>query len=154
MKYFKRILVFLIITGLYFLPSLIFKTDLEFYNSLNGPKVPVLVFVIVWPIIYVLLSIHITYNLFNKHKYLKADFSRWFIFLLINFVVSFSFPYFFFIKHDLFLGYIITLFSFLSIVLCCIESLLLNKKISLLLLPYIIWGIIASVFGILLYLNN
>ncbi len=154
MKWIKRIICFLLIVGIYFLPSLIFRSDNEFYNSLNGPKLPMIVFPIVWTIIYILLSIHITYNFEKRKEYKKEDFNRWLVFLIINYVISASFSYFFFVKHNLFLGYITTLFSFLSITLACIESLLLNKKISLLLLPYVLWGIIASIFGILLYLNN
>ena len=154
MKWIKRIFCFLLILGLYYLPSLVFKSDGEFYNNLNGPKLPSIVFPIVWAILYVLLALHIMINFENRKKYNKSDFLRWFVFLLINYVISSSFSYFFFVKKDLFLGYVVTLFTLLSISLTCIESLLLCKKSSILLLPYILWGIVASIFGILLYLNN
>ncbi len=154
MKWIKRIFCFLLILGLYFLPSLIFRTNTEFYNNLNGPKLPSIVFPIVWTVLYVLLALHIIINFENKRKYNKSDFVRWFVFLVINYIISSSFSYFFFVKQDLFLGYVVTLFTLLSISLTCIESLLLYKKSSILLLPYILWGIVASIFGILLYLNN
>lgn len=154
MKWIKRIFCFLLILGLYFLPSLIFRTNTEFYNNLNGPKLPSIVFPIVWTVLYVLLALHIIINFENRRKYNKSDFVRWFVFLVINYIISSSFSYFFFVKQNLFLGYVVTLFTLLSISLTCIESLLLCKKSSILLLPYILWGIIASIFGILLYLNN
>lgn len=154
MKWFKKIFLFVLILFLYFLPSLIFRTDNEFYNNLNGPKLPSIVFPIVWGILYTLLSIFIVYHITNKHRYLTKDFRRVMIFLVVNYVINFVFPYFFFIKQSLFLGYIITLLSLLSIILVAIESLLLNKKTSLMLIPHILWGIIASIFSILLYLNN
>ena len=154
MKWIKRIFCFLLILGLYFLPSLIFRTNTEFYNNLNGPKLPSIVFPIVWTILYVLLALHIIINFENRRKYNKSDFVRWFVFLVINYIISSSFSYFFFVKQNLFLGYVVTLFTLLTISLTCIESLLLCKKSSILLLPYILWGIIASIFGILLYLNN
>ena len=154
MKWIKRIFCFLLLLGLYFLPSFIFKSDAEFYNNLNGPKLPSIVFPIIWTILYTLLAVHIIINFENKKKYNKSDFFRWFIFLLINYIISSSFSYFFFVKQNLFLGYVVTLFTLLTISLTCIESLLLNKKSSILLIPYILWGIIASIFGILLYLNN
>ena len=47
MKWFKRILLFVLVVFLYFLPSFLFKSDLEFYNSLEGPKLPSIVFPIV-----------------------------------------------------------------------------------------------------------
>ena len=154
MKWIKRIFCFLLILGLYFLPSLIFRTNTEFYNNLNGPKLPSIVFPIVWTVLYVLLSLHIIINFENRRKYNKSDFLRWFVFLAINYIISSSFSYFFFVKQNLFLGYVVTLFTLLTISLTFIESLLLCKKSSILLLPYILWGIIASIFGILLYLNN
>lgn len=154
MKWIKRIFCFLLILGLYFLPSLIFRTNTEFYNNLNGPKLPSIVFPIVWTVLYVLLALHIIINFENRRKYNKSDFVRWFVFLVINYIISSSFSYFFFVKQNLFLGYVVTLFTLLTISLTCIESLLLCKKSSILLLPYILWGIIASIFGILLYLNN
>ncbi len=154
MKWIKRIFCFLLILGLYFLPSLIFRTNTEFYNNLNGPKLPSIVFPIVWTVLYVLLALHIIINFENRREYNKSDFLRWFVFLVINYIISSSFSYFFFVKQNLFLGYVVTLFTLLTISLTCIESLLLCKKSSILLLPYILWGIIASIFGILLYLNN
>lgn len=154
MKWIKRIFCFLLLMGLYFLPSFIFKTDTNFYNNLNGPKLPSIVFPIVWTTLYTLLSIHIIINFEKRKNYVKSDFLRWFIFLLVNYVISSTFSYFFFVQQNLFLGYVITLFTLLSISLACIESLLLYKRSSILLLPYVLWGIIASIFGILLYLNN
>lgn len=154
MKWLKRIFCFLLVIGLYFLPSLIFRGNNDFYNSLNGPKLPEIVFPIVWTIIYILLSIHIVYNYEKRKSYNKSDFRRWFIFLVINYIVGASFSYFFFVKENLFLGYVTTLFTLLTITLATVESLLLNRKVSLLLLPYVLWGIIASIFAILLYLNN
>ena len=144
MKWLKRILLFVLVVFLYFLPSLIFRSDLEFYDSLEGPKLPSIVFPIVWSIIYVLMGIFVV-SIFDKRKdYNKKDFTRVIIFLVINYVI----------KQSLFLGYVTTLLSFLTITLTTIESLLLSKKTSFLLLPYVLWGIVASVFSILLYLNN
>ena len=57
MKWFKRICLFIVTMFLLALPTLIFKTDLEFYNSLVGPKIPPIVFVIVWSIIDICVSI-------------------------------------------------------------------------------------------------
>ncbi len=154
MKWIKRILLFVFVVFLYFLPAFLFKSDLDFYNRLNGPKLPSQVFPIVWSIIYILMGIFILYIMENKKSFNKKDFTRVLIFLAINYVISFTFPYFFFVKQSLFLGYIVTLLSFLSITLTIIESLLLSKKHALLLLPYVLWSIVACVFAILLYLNN
>lgn len=154
MKWIKKILSFLFIVFLYFLPSIIFQRNSDFYENLNGPKLPSIVFPIVWTILYILVAIFIIYIFEHKEEYRSKDFKRVILFLAINYLVNFTFPYFFFVKESLFMGYVITLFSLLTITITTIEALLLNKKITLLLVPYIIWAIIASIFGILLYLNN
>lgn len=154
MKWFKRIFLFLVILFMFFLPTIVFKTDLTFYNSLKGPKIPSIVFPIVWSIIDVCASIFLVYHLEHKKEYHKKDFLRMLVFFVITYICYFLFPYFFFVKHNLFLGYVFTLVSFLFVTLTLLESLLLNKKVSLLLLPYVIWTIIATVLSILIYLNN
>lgn len=154
MKWIKRIVLFVFLIGLYFLPSFIFNDNNDFYNSLNGPKLPNIIFPIIWTIIYILTSIHIVYNIEKRSLYNKSDFKRWLILLIINYIIGVSFIYLFFVKNNLMLGYVTTLFTFLTIVLTTIESLLLNKYITLLLIPYNIWALIASIFSILLYLNN
>ena len=57
MKWFKRICLFIVTMFLLALPTLIFKTDLEFYNSLVGPKIPPIVFVIVVLIGYIVMML-------------------------------------------------------------------------------------------------
>lgn len=154
MKWFKRIFLFLVILFMFFLPTIVFKTDLPFYNSLKGPKLPSIVFPIVWSIIDVCASVFLVYHIEHKNQYQKKDFFRMMFFFILTYICYFLFPYFFFVKHSLFWGYIFTLLSFLFVTLTLLESLLLNKKVSLLLLPYVIWTIIATVLSILLYLNN
>lgn len=155
-KWLPKIVLFLFILLLYFLPSFIFKTDTEYYNSLNGVKLPVIVFPIVWTFIYICMSIYIVLliSYVNKHKVNKKELRLLVFFLIVNYIVSGSFTYVFFTAHNLFASYIITLATFLTIVLVSLETLLINKKLTLLTIPYVIWSIIASVFAILIYLQN
>ncbi len=154
MKWFKRITLFLFVMFLFILPSLIFKTDLSFYNSLKGLKLPSFVFIIIWTIIDICASIFFVFHFEKRREYNKKDYFRMLLFFVATYICYFLFPYFFFVKKGLFLGYVFSLFNFLFVTLTILESLLLNKKISLLLLPYVIWSSIATVLSILLYLQN
>ena len=69
MKWIKKIILFALVLFLYFLPSLIFKTDLEFYNSLKGPKLPSIVFPIVWTVTQVLQLCGAKMRFFNKTSF-------------------------------------------------------------------------------------
>lgn len=155
-KLLPKIILFLFILLIYFLPSLIFRTDTEYYNSLNGVKLPVIVFPIVWSFIYVCMSIYVVLliNYINNNKVNNKELRLLVLFLVLNYIISGSFTYVFFTAHNLFLSYIITLVTFLTIVIVSLQTLLINKKLTLLTIPYVIWSIIASVFAILIYLQN
>lgn len=153
-KFFKNALIFGIFLFVYFLPSLIFRQDNEFYKKLNNNFVPPIVFVIVWIVIFVLLSFVNTYYLVNKDKYDYKELRSYFILIFINYIFVFLFPLVFFVMHNLFLGYITTLLTFVTAIFVSMQSLVLNKKLTLLFIPYLLWTCFASVYSIILYLQN
>ena len=145
----KKILFFLLGLFVYFLPSLLFRSDTKFYESLKGT-----VFIIVWAIIFIILSFINTYLFSNKESYNKKEFRTYFILMFINYVFIFLFPLGFFVLENLFLGYIFTLLTCVTAILLSMQVLVLNKKISLLYIPYILWTVFATVYSIMLYLKN
>ena len=150
----KKILFFLLGLFVYFLPSLLFRGDTKFYESLKGTFIPNIVFIIVWAIIFIILSFINTYLFSNKESYNKKEFRTYFILMFINYVFIFLFPLGFFVLENLFLGYIFTLLTCVTAILLSMQVLLLNKKISLLYIPYILWTVFATVYSIMLYLKN
>ena len=150
----KKILFFLLGLFIYFLPSLLFRSDTKFYESLKGTFIPNIVFIIIWAIIFIILSFINTYLFSNKESYNKKEFRTYFILMFINYVFIFLFPLGFFILENLFLGYIFTLLTCVTAILLSMQVLLLNKKISLLYIPYILWTVFATVYSIMLYLKN
>lgn len=150
---FKYIFTFLAFICLYFLPSILFPVDIEYYYSLNGFKIVPIVFIIVWSIIYICISIFITYHIY-RHKENKGSYKRLIVFLVLNYLFMALYSFVFFKLHNLFLGYIMCLFTFLTIFLGMMEAALINKKSSLLLLPYSLWTLFASILAIMFYLEN
>lgn len=150
----KKILFFLLGLFVYFLPSLLFRSNTKFYESLKGTFIPNIVFIIVWAIIFIILSFINTYLFSNKESYNKKEFRTYFILMFINYVFIFLFPLGFFVLENLFLGYIFTLLTCVTGILLSMQVLLLNKKISLLYIPYILWTVFATVYSIMLYLKN
>ena len=150
----KKILFFLLGLFVYFLPSLLFRSDTKFYESLKGTFIPNIVFIIIWTIIFIILSFINTYLFSNKESYNKKEFRTYFILMFINYVFIFLFPLGFFVLENLFLGYIFTLLTCVTAILLSMQVLLLNKKISLLYIPYILWTVFATGYSIMLYLKN
>lgn len=153
-KTLKNILFFLLGLFVYFLPSILFRSDTTFYESLKGAFVPNIVFIIIWTIIFIILSFINTYLFSNKKTYDKKEFRTYFILMFINYVFIFLFPLGFFVLENLFLGYIFTLLTCVTAILLSMQVLLLNKRITLLYIPYILWTIFATVYSIMLYLKN
>ena len=150
----KKILFFGIILFLYYLPSIIFTPIREYSENLNGPKLPEIVFIIAWSVIYICMSIFTTHYVFLKKENKNADVKRIYVFLVLNYIAqSLYLPVMFYLKN-LFFAYILVLITFVTILIVALESLLVNKKITLLTLPYVIWSVVASVISILIYLQN
>lgn len=153
-KNWPKIICFIVVLFLYFLPSIVIKVDHEFYESLKGPHLPAAIFIIAWSVIYICMSLLITYYIYNNKPKESAEVKRVYIFTIINYLLSIIYLFTFFKLHNLFLGYVSALFIFVSIVIVFLESLLVNKKTSLLTIPYILWSGFASVLSIIIYLQN
>lgn len=151
---FKKSVIYILFLFFYFLPSLLFKVDKEFYNSLKGAFVPPLAFIIIWSVIFLFLAFEHSYYLFSYRKYNKKELIHYFIVVGINYLFIFIFPIVFFVAHNLFLGYIVTMMTAMTAILISMESLLLSKKLTLCSLPLVLWSIFATVYSILLYLKN
>ena len=144
----KKILKFLGILIPWFLGGIIFKNDQLFYKTLEKPffSPPGWLFSIIWPILYILISISI-YKINTKSKnYLKA--------LIINYFSNQIFNFFFFTIKSPFLALIDTIIVLISSMYLYLETKKENQKTSLFLIPYIIWNIFATILIISVYLMN
>lgn len=153
-KHWFSILCFVLSLLFYMLPNIFFKIDKEFYYSLEGPHLPPIVFIIVWTVIYILMSVFNAYyiNLYKEKR--NNSLIKMFVFIGINYVANILYVPLFFMLQNLFLGFVVCLVVLITICLIALESLIYNKKITLITLPYIIWSIVGTVLAILFYLQN
>lgn len=149
-----KVVCFFVVLFLYFLPSLIFRPDNDYYYSLAGPHLPAWAFTVAWSIIYICMSIYVTHFVFLPHEKRNEEYKRIFVFLIVNFLLQASYTPVFFTFKNIFGGFGVTLFTFITAFILFLEALLVNKKIALLTVPYMVWTAIASVLSILLYLQN
>ncbi len=147
----RDVLIFIVILGGYFLPNLFFKTDKAFYDSLIKINVPSYIYAIAWTIIYILMAVFITWTL--KDQDYKSYKTLW-IYVVLNYLIQASFVGVFFENKNLFLGYIIAIATLVTTLLIAFESYSINKKRTLLLLPYLAWGVFASIQAVYIYLMN
>ena len=85
-KYLKNILLFLLLLFLYFLPTLIFKADNKYYDSLNKPffAPKPIIFSLCWSILYIIFAILLI-------KILKKEFRQGLVIMGINFFLFYFF---------------------------------------------------------------
>lgn len=149
----KKIITFVLILIPWFISGLIFQSNSSFYQSLNLPffAPPPIVFGIVWPILYVLISYSI-YLIINEFKLKKQK--DYLIYLIINYISNQLFTFFFFTLENLFLGFVDAIIVLLSSLFLYYETKSLNEKSSKFLIPYILWNIFATILSITIYFMN
>lgn len=149
----KKIITYILILIPWFVSGLLFRSDSTFYQSLNLPSFapPPIVFGIVWPILYILISysIYLIVNEFNL-----KDQKDYLIYLIINYVSNQLFTFFFFTLKNLFLGFADAVIVLLSSLFLYYETKSLNEKSSKFLIPYIIWNIFATILSMTIYFMN
>ncbi len=149
----KKLFKFLGLLLLWFIASLIFKSDTVFYKGLNKPffAPKPIIFGIVWPILYILITISI-YKIFKNNSYKNTqDYNKT---LLINYFSNQLFSFLFFTLKSPFLALIDTIIVLLSSLFLYYETKELDEKSSKLLIPYIMWNLFASILITVIFFMN
>lgn len=150
-KTFKSVGLFFLFLLLYFIPALLFKSQPEYYKSINKPfyAPPAIIFAIVWPILYVIFSFILTRKISSKKLTLEQAF-----YFIMNYSISFFFNKVFFLNHNLFLSFVVTFSSFITGLLIFISFIKDNKYVSISLIPYLLWTLYASILMANIYFIN
>lgn len=147
----KKIFTFLAILILYFLPTLIWRADKNFYKSLDLPSYAPspIVFSIIWAILYVIFAGFLTYKLYNNtlSKETKIAF-------ILNYLVSFFFNLVFFKMNHLFLSFAVTFLSFATGIMIFVSLLKENRYNKAAVTPYLLWTLFASILMGHIYFIN
>ena len=147
---FKIILLFLLFFFIYVFPYFLIKIDIQFYNSLNKINIPNYVFMIVWTILYSLMSIYII----NIRKVISLKDKRLVTYLVINYFANILYVLLFFQFKQLFWSFVMCVLSFISILFVWMETVLFNKKLSYILIPNVLWSLFACVLSSYVFLFN
>ena len=154
MDKFKKILFFIFVLALFMIPGYIFGRNTDFYQELTKPSFAPkgIVFAIVWPILYIIQSYYITHIYYNYH--LEREGQKLLLLLIINGVLNIIYTPVFFVFKSIFGGFVVTLFTLVSLILIILKSKEMNIKKWYFEIPYMLWLIFALVLSISLYLMN
>ena len=150
MKY-KKFIRYLICLLPWFISSLIFRVDTNYYNNLNLPffAPPSILFPIVWTILYLLISISI-YIVINKDN-ISSNYK---ITLVINYLSNQLYTLCFFIIKNNFLALCDALIVFVSSLYLYFYTKEYNKNASILLILYVIWNLFATILSFSIFIIN
>lgn len=144
-------ILFLVILFLWLISGILFPFDSLFYYSLNLPKFtpPSILFAIIWPILYFLLTLSF-FIILKKDKV-----NRHYLFAyILNYILNQSFSLFFFYQKNLILTFYDIILLLFSIIYLLKETKKVNKISFYLLLPYLLWTIFATIlFGTIYFIN-
>ena len=126
--------------------------NMDIYGNINKPPLspPPIVFPIVWTILFILMGIS-AYLIYESNSNLKG---KALAIYGLQLVVNFFWPILFFNGQKFLLAFV----WLLLLVALIIETILIfkdiNKKASLLLIPYLLWSIFATYLNLGVYLLN
>ena len=146
---YKNIIKYLLCLLPWFASNIIFKTNTNYYKSLNLPffAPPTIIFPIVWTIIFILISISIYQTFSNSSNNYK-------LYLLINYLSNQLYTFFFFTIKNNFLAFIDCLIVLISSIYLYKETKNINKTSAKYLIPYIIWNIFATILSLTIFIIN
>ena len=123
----------------------------EYLQSIKQPLVlPSIVFMIVWPILYILMGVSAYFIDNSNNKNSPKAMKYYYIQLFIN--LSYSFVFFY--LHNIPIATIITLSLLVLSIVVFIKFIKINKIAGYLFIPYILWILIANYLQVGIYFLN
>ena len=146
---FKKFFSYLLFLLPWFISSILFKVDKNYYLSLRLPffaPAPI-IFAIVWPILYILIA----YSIYKTYKDRNNIYT---ISLIFNYIFNQLYTFFFFVLKNNFLGLIDSIIVLVTSIVLFIEIKKIDKNKSYFLIPYILWNIFAFILSISIIILN
>lgn len=146
---FKKFFSYLLFLLPWFISSILFKVDKNYYLSLRLPcfAPSPIIFAIVWPILYILIA----YSIYKTYKDRNNIYT---ISLIFNYIFNQLYTFFFFVLKNNFLGLIDSIIVLITSIVLFIEIKKIDKNKSYFLIPYILWNIFAFILSISIIILN
>ena len=146
---FKNFFSYLLFLLPWFISSILFKVDKNYYLSLRLPffAPSPIIFAIVWPILYILIA----YSIYKTYKDRNNIYT---ISLIFNYIFNQLYTFFFFVLRNNFLGLIDSIIVLITSIVLFIEIKKIDKNKSYFLIPYILWNIFAFILSISIIILN
>jgi len=147
----RKMLVFLLLLCLWFIGGIFFPYNPGFYSTLSIPGLVPSVSIIksIWTIILILNTIS-SYYLIKDYD-LNDDY---YFIIILNYLFCEFYPLFFFFFNSLILSMICNIVIAVSTLFLVNETKNINKTLTYLFVPYLIWSFVSLIFSISIYIIN
>ena len=124
------------------------------YQALNKPTFfpPHIVFEIVWPILYTIMAIALIaiWPLAKSNR----DAHGWVRLFFVHLIINAAWTIFFFALHAMFIAFVDSVFLFIAVGLLFMGAAPLNRSVSYLLIPYLMWVGFAAYLNAAIWILN
>lgn len=146
---YKKIIKYLIFLLPWFLSSIFFRIDINYYNNLIKPffTPPAITFSIIWPILYLLIA-------YSVYKVWNESHSNYRIYLFINYLANQVYTLCLFQIKNNFLALTDSIIILISSLYLYLETKNINSNYSKYLIPYIIWNTFALILSFSIFALN
>ncbi|MFG6495743.1 tryptophan-rich sensory protein [Fictibacillus sp. UD] len=148
----SSIAVFIIIFASFYVSSILFPIDKEWYDALNKPSWTPSGQTIgmIWTVLFTLIALSATL-IYNQYGFKPISF--WILFV-VNYVLNQAFSYFQFAQKDLLLATFDAFLIAVTTLLLVIYASRLRKVSGWLLIPYLLWSSFATYLSWTIYNMN
>lgn len=152
----KKVILFIAIFAVFVISGFIFLKDTSFYQEITKPSFAPTktVFMIVWPILYLIQSFFIMKVVFYYFDRKDMKTKKVMILLIINGILNILYSFVFFVLKSSFGGFVITLLVLVTLIMAINKAKEIRLKEWKLELPYLLWNIFALVLSICIYILN
>jgi tryptophan-rich sensory protein len=149
----KKLIIFILCLLSWYIVNLL-QIDYNYFLEINKPffTPPKLFFIISWSIIYLLVTTTI-YNILITYRYKEIPKSYKLI-VLLNYLLNNLYIIIFFNLKNNFLSFIISLNIFILSLYLYEETSLIENKNKILIIPYILLSLFATILSLVIYLIN
>ena len=146
---YKKIIKYLIFLLPWFLSSIFFRIDINYYNNLIKPffTPPAITFSIIWPILYLLIA-------YSVYKVWNESHPNYRIYLFINYLANQVYTLCLFQIKNNFLALTDSIIILISSLYLYLETKNINSNYSKYLIPYIIWNTFALILSFSIFTLN
>ena len=149
----KRFIYFIISLIPWFISSILFSNNINFFDTLNLPWFALSknLYGVAWTILYILIAVSISKIYINNNIKDIPSYNKT---LISNYIFNQLYIFFMFSLENTFLGFVDSIVIFITALFLYYETKEIDERSSKFLLPYVFFSLYATILSVTIYFLN